>query len=66
MLNQKVQEVGQVTVFQPEPLNHQCLKREKSNSLNHYYFDFSSDLIHSAIIRASCFGTCGIGGIGVA
>ena len=29
------------------------------------YFAFSNDLIHSAILRASSFGTCGIGGIGV-
>jgi hypothetical protein len=29
------------------------------------YFAFSNDLIHTAILRASSFGTCGIGGIGV-
>ena len=29
------------------------------------YFAFSNDLIHTAILRASSFGTWGIGGIGV-
>lgn len=54
------------TTGDPQRTNVGSQKERNLRFVNRlFYLAFSNDLIHSAILRASAFGTCGIGGIGV-